>query len=513
MAGTAAGTGGRWLNGWAGGALVVLLLALGAIALRLPTWHDGTGAENLEASYHVVLTMEALDRSPAREHLFLPIVSLGQPQDKHIAWGATVATPAGDQIYTSFFPAGFLLPYAAMKAAGAGFSLHNLALFNALLGTAGALLFYLLAWRGAELLVPQGQHNRANAVLATLPLVLSTQALQSTGLVYWHQCATQLVLVGLGLALLALLTGRRGAGPALVALAFVGPLFEWTALIASGALFLVLVLPGLAGPPRRALAVAVALATAASLALTFAQFAAGIGLDNFIHALVARFGARSAAAAGGGSLVGGYVWSFGVFLIVLVFAARPAWTRLRRRDPGAVAVAAIVIVLAGACAENLLLSQHAAQFAFDRFKLALPLGLLVLVALGQWQGRTRTIMARLLVIAALGGIAGWYAALRADAGWAQVNAANLALRARIDALVDRRCAVFASDGPVRGQTNLWLMRGVHEMVSPDAFRSIAGSRPPCGAVYLHGIPFRADLTGYASAEVITPSGRTFIVMP
>ncbi len=502
-----------WPKGWIGGALVVLLLALGAIGLRLPTWHDGTGAENLEASYHVVLTMEALDRTPAREHLFLPIVSLGQPQDKHIAWGAAVENPVGDQIYTSFFPAGFVLPYAALKAVGAGFTLHNLALFNALLGTVSALVFYLLAWRAAELLVPQGRYNRANAVLATLPLLLSTQALQTTGLVYWHQCATQLVLSGMGLALLALLTGRRGAGPVLVMLAFVGPLFEWSALIANGALFLVLALPGLTASSRRALAGAVALATAASLALTFAQFAAGIGLDNFVQALVARFGARSAAAVGGGSLVAGYVRSFGLFLIVLVLAVRPAWARLRQRDPAAVVVLAVVIVLTGACAENLLLSQHAAQFAFDRFKLALPLGLILLVALGQWQGRTRTGVAALVVVAALGGIAGWYAALRADAGWVQVHARNLMLRERIDGLVDRRCALFASDGPVRGQTNLWLMRGVHEAVSPGGFRTLAGPRPPCGAVYLHGTPFRADLIGYTGADVLAASGRRFTVTP
>ena len=145
-----------WVRGRPGGAVLVLLLALATIALRLPTWRDGTGAENLEASYHVVLTMEALDRTPVREHLLLPTVSLGQPQDKYVAWGAAVPNGAGDQIYTSFFPAGFLLPYAALKLAGAGYTLGNLALFNALLGTISALLFYLLALRTAQMLAPAG---------------------------------------------------------------------------------------------------------------------------------------------------------------------------------------------------------------------------------------------------------------------------------------------------------------------------------------------------------------------
>ena len=208
----------------------------------------------------------------------------------------------------------------------------------------------------------------------------------------------------------------------------------------------------------------------------FAHFSMGIGPTAFLHTLIARFGARSASAAGaagGAWLTTGYVRSFGLFLVALILAARPAWARLRRSDAadsgGPAAVAAVLIVLAGACAENLVLSQHAAQFAFDRFKLALPLGLIVLVALTGWDGHRRMAMALLLSVASLAGIAGWYAALRADSGWQAVYARNLALRSRIDAMVDRRCALFASDGPVRAQSNLWLMRGIHEMVSPGHF--------------------------------------------
>ncbi len=78
----------------------------------------GFGSRNLEASYHAILTAEALLRTPISQHWGLPLVSLGAANDKWIPWGATVATAHGDYVYTSFpWPASGcrqqLLPSAA----------------------------------------------------------------------------------------------------------------------------------------------------------------------------------------------------------------------------------------------------------------------------------------------------------------------------------------------------------------------------------------------------------------
>jgi hypothetical protein len=75
------------------------------------------GSENLEASYHVLLTLTALGRTSPADHLFLPLVSLDRASDKRISWGATLPTPSGDQIYTSFSAVGFAVPYLAFRLA------------------------------------------------------------------------------------------------------------------------------------------------------------------------------------------------------------------------------------------------------------------------------------------------------------------------------------------------------------------------------------------------------------
>lgn len=504
------------------GGLVVALLMLATIAWRLPTWTDGTGAENIEASYHVLLTMEAYDRSPAREHLFLPIVSLGRAEDKGIAWGATVSNPSGDMVYTSFFPAGFILPYLAFSATGAEFSLRNLALFNAMLGTINAVLFYLLAWRAAVLLAPGERSARLCAIAATLPLIFSAQALASTGLVYWHQCITQIVLTVTGLAVLGWFAGERQAEPVLIVLAFVGPLLEWSALLANMGLFAIIVLGPLSGKvsPRRErlfLAGAIAAATALSLALSFAHFAAGIGGDNFVRGLFARYAARSVAAtgprAGALELLLAYLRSYGLFLIVLALSLPATWRRLARRDLAALTVMAILLVWLAACLENIVMLQHAGEFAFDRFKAALPLGLIVMVALRQASHRKRATLAAGMVIASLSGIVTWSGAQAAFAGWREVNARNRVLVSRIDRLVDLRCALIASDQTVRGQTNLLVMRGVYENTTPERFAARAGAHPACGAVYLHGFAHATDLVGYTGAQIITPTGLHRDVAP
>ena len=90
------------------GAIVLMVLLAISYSIRDKDFASVTGASNLEASYHVLLTMKALKASPAESHWFLPIVSLGNKLDKNISWGATVPTRKGDYIYTSFTPPGFL---------------------------------------------------------------------------------------------------------------------------------------------------------------------------------------------------------------------------------------------------------------------------------------------------------------------------------------------------------------------------------------------------------------------
>ena len=499
------------------GMLLIAALFLASFGLRLPHLRDGAGMENLEASYHVLLTMTAMDQSPAAEHHYLPTVSLGQANDKGIAWGVAIPTKAGHEIYTSFLPAGFLVPLTTLKLAGADLSVRNLALFNGMLGLAGALLAFALALRVAEMLAPGRTLNQRDSLLATLPILFSAQALQSTGLIYWHQCLYQLILLATCHSWLSLASPSSGqskrAATGLIVLAFIGPFFDWTALLVNAAIFLLLA-TGFASDRRRlGLAAAVAGVTVLSLATTIAHFASLIGAEQFLNTSASRFGARSSTQAVH-LLPWGYVKSYGLFLVVFAAAALPVWRRLTKPwpDRGSRAVAGLAVVLVAACFENLILYQHASQFAFDRFKFAIALGMVIVVALPQLDRRKRQWMIGTICAAALVGILTYIAELRFYAPWSPIYASNEQLRGQIDKLVDRRCAVFTSDAHVRGYTNLWLMRGVHEYVTPAMFGQMVAAHPRCGAVYLVSQRFKPDIFLYRAAVVVSPSDAPLHVL-
>ncbi|MBP1173299.1 hypothetical protein JOE49_000551 [Paenibacillus sp. PvR133] len=69
----------------------------------------------IDASYHVLLTIDALKENSIKDHLLLPIVSLGLVEDKYISWGATVSDKKGNYFYTSFPQLGFIVPYLNLK--------------------------------------------------------------------------------------------------------------------------------------------------------------------------------------------------------------------------------------------------------------------------------------------------------------------------------------------------------------------------------------------------------------
>lgn len=507
----------RTKGGYRVGTLLVVALFMISALIRLPEMREGVGARNLEASYHVLLTMEAMDRSAAREHLWLPTVSLGAPMDKGIIWGATVRMKSGHQIYTSYFPAGFLLPYGALKALGAEFSLQNLVYFNMTLGLAGAVLFFLLAAQIAEVIAPGRRKNNLDAVLATTPLIFSREALSSTGLIYWHQNVYQVILILVCICLLSILRNTKPSSFAVLALpllALLGGLLDWTAYLVNGALVLVLGIAYFSERPRYLLAGGVVVATALAGFSVLLHFSSGVGVDTYLASLTGRFLPRSVSSEPMTMPIG-YVLSFGSFLFVFVIAM---WFIIGRykSDRNLLAyrpLLAIGLVLATACMENLILYQHASQFTFDRFKSAIAIGFVTIIALATVKVGVRRGLSALIVASCLIGYVAFKVDLQHFSRWHEVNTRNLALRDRIDSLVDRSCTVFGTNYHVRGYTNLLLMRGVHEEIDEASFKAIAKSWQGCGAVYLRSKPFKSDLFEFTEAVIHFPSGATQRIEP
>lgn len=94
-----------------------------------------------DATWHTLLTMQAYDETPISQHKFLPIVSLGGVDNKGISWGATIPDKEGNFYYTSFSPAGFVLPYLFIKVFRLPINEKSLYYFNTLLFAISAVLW------------------------------------------------------------------------------------------------------------------------------------------------------------------------------------------------------------------------------------------------------------------------------------------------------------------------------------------------------------------------------------
>lgn len=71
--------------------------------------------KNFDATYHTLLTIKAYNATSISRHHFLPIVSLGNKNDKYITWRATIPDKYGNYYYISFPLGGFIIPWIFFK--------------------------------------------------------------------------------------------------------------------------------------------------------------------------------------------------------------------------------------------------------------------------------------------------------------------------------------------------------------------------------------------------------------
>ncbi|HEY9858118.1 MAG TPA: hypothetical protein V6D16_01330, partial [Candidatus Obscuribacterales bacterium] len=158
---------------------VVILIAsiafLGSVFLRTSQFSITNDIQNLDASYHVLLTVKALSETSWSVHHGLPIVSLGELSDKYIPWGATVPDSQGNYYYTSFGSLGFLVPYIFFQVSGASLSLFNLMQFNLGIHYLGIVLLILLVWNSLSPLISSVFRLSVSALFAALLYLFSLE--------------------------------------------------------------------------------------------------------------------------------------------------------------------------------------------------------------------------------------------------------------------------------------------------------------------------------------------------
>ena len=466
-----------------------VILALFAISAALRwSWRSDPIVANIEASYHVLLTVEAMNETPVSVHRFLPIVTLGRELDRDVRFGASVRGPNGIYYYTSFAPLGFVAPWAFFHLTGLTPSVDHLLVFNLCLHLAATILFALLV---CEIVSALGvdRTTQAWAVVLTAATYLFTfEALYSHGVIYWHHSLFQVVWLAQLLSAARVLRNvdagmplRRREAALLLATSLIGPAVEWTGYLASATIAVLCFWRSYrtSRADLRRLGFGVLAGPAIAGVGFIAHFVAVIGVDPLIAALKARAGARSTAQGSLDALGKGYIESYGALLVFVPSIVVAGIFAARTRLPGwlfAIIVAAILPV-----GENLLLAQHATMYHFDRLKALVPMVILVVVSIAVMPTafRPRAVFAWLAVFC-------WCSAgitRSRTIGVAPPMATNDALMQRV-APKARSCAVYATNAVPRGWVELSFGANAYEAVpSVDSLKHLVSARGACQGLY------------------------------
>ncbi len=507
------------------GVFALILLLIFSLSLREQDFKRVNGAQNLEATYHILLTVTALNESSAENHWYLPSVSLGREADKNIPWGATVATMTGDYIYTSFPPLGFLAPYFWFKAFDLEPSVKNLARFNFFLGgvsvfTLFFLLISLLKFNGYGPWISVG-----GALVGSAIGIFSREALLSHGVIYWSQSLYQIILVFSLYFIFKWLTSetklsRQLCLAAIIVLAIVGALTEWSGYIFNGGLILILWLSRLDTVHSKVLAIYIFIATAIAGIMTVMHFSLAVGFVPATEAFLGRFLARNTSIGNVNGLIQGYGLSYGLFILTLLsilalsyFGNRQQATGNRQQATGNRQQATFFIFIA-ACMplfENIVMLQHATQFSFDRLKFIFPAALILAFSFARFETKGRAILFILMLIASYQGYKSYKTDMSSYSSWGSVDSENRQLVSRISDKVDMNCAVFSSNIGVRGYANLLFHRGIYEYKSLQETSELLVKHNACASVYVEGTWAFTDLQEYTKATISYRDGSTDII--
>ncbi|MBD1945546.1 hypothetical protein H6F50_24885 [Coleofasciculus sp. FACHB-712] len=505
---------------------VVMLIAsiafLGSIFLRTSQFSVTNDIQNLDASYHVLLTVKALTETPWSIHHGLPIVSLGELSDKYIPWGAAVPDSQGNYYYTSFGSLGFLGPYMLFQASGASLSLFNLMQFNLGIHYLGTVLLILLIWNSLSPLISSTLRLSVSTLFAALLYLFSLESLYSHGVIYWHHSLWNIVWLGQLLCLQRLIFMqmvqtenkplRHSVRSLYLCLAFISPMLEWTGFIGNISLAFLPVFLSLKNQKinkkPRFLSKEILLSTFSSVVFIFWHYASVVGTKSFMEALQARFFARSLldTKAIFEALLFGYFQSFGgltllIFAISFIFIIWKIFSQWSQEWYifSLILFPSILVVV-----ENIIMLQHASIYHFDRLKAIIPIILLISGFIGLVPITAARFVSSILVISLALNIHGFQSRIR-ESDISYIFKDNETVLKKLENKV-QPCALWATQSAVRGWVNFTLDRGVHEGIpNAQALINLVDAKQACQGVLLTGSLLRnSGIYHFQSAHIYQP---------
>lgn len=431
------------------------------------------------ATWHVLLTMQAYDETPVSIHKFLPIVSLGAEEDKYIPWAEMVLDKAGNYYYTSFSPAEFVLPYFFVKLFHLPISEGSLYIFNTVLCCLAILFTMKLFCDLFKDYLPQEQI----IILIALLYAFQTEIMHGMGQVYWAQSLMQVLLPSQFLCFLHFEEDRKWRISHYV-LAVIMPYVEWTGFIANVGI-------GIALFFRHGIRIKkkdfiytfwTAVCTVLALLLLCGHYLSVVDLASFEQSLQDRYHMRTTYAyATTFNLLWGYWKSFKMLWILLpilgfgciILNKGVKWVKEW------VTMLPMFFVMLFPVLENLVMKEHAISYTYDRMKLIYPFLLCVFWLLAAMPDRKRLLLQKGMTVL-IAGLAVfsvrsylnnteylWQADYRTDN---EILAAYCRENYHEDSLYGLKNAA------VRGYVNILFDRSMYENISEERLLELAEER-------------------------------------
>ena len=366
------------------GLAILLAIFTLSVLIRYTPKPEVRNIQNLDASLHVLFSVEAMSEAPLSLRKFLPLTTLGAPFNKYIGWGGAKFDTNGDAIYTSFPPLGFLAATTFFKALKLPIALNSLFYFNITLQLIAALLTFFLAKKIATRLECTNLAANACAVICALPYLFSIEALYSFGYIYWPHCLFQVIFIAYLSSIFIDANESKTDGGLYfsAALLYLMCLTEWSGyLVAFGASTAIYLLPTISKAHQKKFSFLSITAAMLAGATIVTAYACTVGLSTLVDALSSRFFARNFSSSTPiANLFSAYVDSYGFQLLLLPVGLFALW-RLPPSNSKKTCLFLFIVALS-AVAENLLMKQHATEYHFDRLKVLALFTILTSVA---WQ--------------------------------------------------------------------------------------------------------------------------------
>lgn len=504
------------------GVVLMAILLAGSIYLRKDDFSHVVRAMNQEASYHVLLTVNALGEGKISNNFYLPTVSLGRESDKNISWGAALPTPTGDYIYTSFTPPGFLVPYIYFLSTNINIGIRELAYLNASIGALTALIVFCFLYSLGNLGEERAFISSVAAVFASSIGIFSRESLLSHGVNYWSHSIYQPIFALILLCLFKFISAPDDSRayrlylPAITILAFLLAWTEWSGYIANAGIILALIIFNNGKPIFKYLAITIFGATVLAGVTTVLHFGFALGFKAVVLNFIYRFTSRSASAGNYSELIDGYVISYGAFIIVFVLCVFLVFSKLSSRINDESKFSVPVFLIFVACfplIENAVMLQHAAQFSFDRLKFIFPAAIIFFLALSDsglaWPGRLTVII--LLLISSVYGFTTYKKDINMYDFWIPIDNKNKAMAEDIKNITNMNCTLLASEFGVRGYANLLFHSGIHEYKKMEEAEALARNSGACAFVFLEGCG--GDLPEFVKATIKYSNGSVKTITP